>query len=35
VFIGKQIAAEKEMILQALAECSIEMTNHESRMSKE
>ena len=35
VFIGKQIAAEKEMILQALDECSIEMTNHESRMSKE
>jgi G3E family GTPase len=35
VFIGKQIATEKEMILQALDECSIEMTKHEARMSKE
>jgi len=35
VFIGKSIAGEKEMILHTLDECSIEITKHESRMSKE
>jgi G3E family GTPase len=29
VFIGKQIAAEKDTILHALGKCSIEMTKHE------
>src|SRR5262249_52371061 len=35
VFIGQNIAAEKDMILHALDDCSIEMTKLESRMSKE
>jgi G3E family GTPase len=35
VFIGKNIAAEKEMILRALDECTIKMTRHEGRISKE
>lgn len=36
VFIGKKIAAEKEVIFRALDECTVKkMTKHECRMSKE